>query len=98
MNYAALFEDEDDIFLGSPKTKYFDILTNSSSEVALDELDKAFETLAILEMMIEKEKGENFDLYEEIKKFNFENSAEVENKKKSLYIEHTGNIVCRLDS
>ena len=96
--YEALFEDEDDIFSGSPKTKYFDILTNSSSEVAVDELDRAFERLAIFEMMMSEEKGEDYDLYAEIEKYKFNHSSEVENKKKSLYIEYTGNIVCRLDS
>ncbi|MEN8718100.1 MAG: DUF2018 family protein [Sulfurovum sp.] len=48
--------------------------------------------------MLSKDKGPDFDLAEEIKKFVFENEKEVNSMKKGLYVELTGEIICRLDS
>jgi hypothetical protein len=96
MSYEVLFEDEDDIFTKSPSTKYFDILKGSNEEIAKEELDKVFQKLAALEMIYTKEKGDNFE--RELNAFIFDNLDEVENYKKSLYIEHSGDIICRLDS
>jgi hypothetical protein len=47
-------------------------------------------------MLEEKYQGEDLDRI--ISEYGFENSMEVENMKKGLYIEFTGNIVMRLDS
>ena len=33
-------EDEDDIFMGSPKSKFFDVSREASKEVVEDEIDK----------------------------------------------------------
>ena len=91
-------EDEDDIFMGSPKSKFFDIARTASQEVVEDEIDKIIEKFAILEMMVTKEKGEDFDFNQFFKQYAFENADEVNNMKKGLYMEFTGEIICRLDS
>ena len=44
-------EDEDDIFMGSPKSKFFDVSREASKEVVEDEIDKIIEKLAVLEMI-----------------------------------------------
>ena len=41
-------EDEDDIFMGSPKSKFFDVTREASKEVVEDEIDKIIEKLAVL--------------------------------------------------
>lgn len=91
-------EDEDDIFMGSPKSKFFDVSREASKEVVEDEWDKVIEKLAILEMIISKEKGADFDINKMIEDFKWDNEKEVNSMKKGLYVEFTGEIICRLDS
>ncbi|AXX94215.1 MULTISPECIES: DUF2018 family protein [Arcobacter] len=91
-------EDEDDIFMGSPKSKFFDVTREASKEVVEDEIDKIIEKLAVLEMIISEDKDENFDINEFIKEYTLENSQKVKAMKKGLYVEFTGEIICRLDS
>jgi len=91
-------EDEDDIFMGSPKSKFFDVTREASKDVVEDEIDKIIEKLAVLELMALDEKGEEFNINENIKKYILENKEKVNAMKKGLYIEFTGEIICRLDS
>ena len=95
--YEALFEDEDNIFGGTPKSKFWDISRQASDEIVADEFDKVLERIAAMEMIL----AEHYDdevLESKIKQITFEKSAEIEHHKKGLYIEITGEIVCRLDS
>jgi len=71
-----LLEDEDDIFTGTPKSKYFDATRQASKEVVEDEFDKLLEVRTQV----------------------LTNSEEIERMKKGLYLELTGDIICRLDS
>lgn len=98
MSKDWFLEDEDDIFSGSPKSKYFDISNQANNEIVEDEFDKLLEKYAVMEILLSKEKGEEFDINRVINQYAFENSDEVEQMKKGLYIELTGDIVCRLDS
>lgn len=97
--YSDLFkEDEDDIFMGSPKSKFFDITREASKQIVEEELDKIIEKLAVLEMILSENKDINFDINEMIKKYKFNNEEKVQIMKKDLYVEFTGEIICRLDS
>ncbi|MGM0519434.1 MAG: DUF2018 family protein [Campylobacterota bacterium] len=91
-------EDEDDIFMGSPKSKFFDVVREASSDVVEGELDKIVEKVAVLEMLLSKQKGEEFDVNDLIEQYKIENFKEVESMKKGLYVEYTGEIITRLDS
>ena len=95
--YEALFEDEDNIFGGTPESKYHDIANNANDEVVKDEFNKIIQKFAIMEALL-REKFDGDDLDKMIANYGFENSVEVENMKKGLYIEFTGKIVMRLDS
>jgi len=95
-NYEALFEDEDNIFGGSPKSKFWDIVNSASDELVKDQFDIFMEKFAAMETMLIKEHGEEA-IEELINKFIFENSAEVEHYKKNAYLELTGQVVTRLD-
>ena len=95
--YEALFEDEDNIFGGTPKSKFWDIANQANEEIVTDEFDKILEKFALMEMIL----AEHYDdevLESKMKQIAFERSPEIEQHKKSLYIEFTGEIVCRLDS
>ena len=98
MSKDWFLEDEDDIFTGSPKSKYFDISRQANSEIVEDEMDKLMEKLAVMETLLSKDKDADFDINRVIKQYAFEHADEVEEVKKGLYIELTGDIVCRLDS
>ena len=91
-------EDEDDIFMGSPKSKFFDVSREASKDIVEEEMDKIIEKLAVLEMIICEGKGEDFDINQYIKDYTLENMDEVNAMKKGLYVEFTGDIISRLDS
>jgi hypothetical protein len=97
--WEALFEDEDNMFGGTPQSKYWDIATQANDEIVKEEFDKIMEKYAALELML-RELNDNDDLKVDraLSQYIFENAKEVENHKKGLYIEFTGEIVCRLDS
>jgi hypothetical protein len=96
MGYEALLEDEDNIFGGSPKSKYRDIAVTASDDVVFDELDRIFEKYAAMEHMLQELKGDSYE--QEIKTLCLEENRMIDNMKKSLYIAFSGDIVCRLDS
>jgi hypothetical protein len=91
-------EDDDDIFFGSPKSKFFDIVEQTHRDLFEDELDKVFEKLAILELIVSQGKDENFDINSYLEEFKNENIDEVNSMKKGLYMEISGEIISRLDS
>jgi len=95
--YAGLLEDEDDIFMGSPKSKFWDILNTASDDLVKDQIDVLIEKFTVMETLLTKHHGEE-NLEQMIQKYTFEHSTEVEFNKKSTYVAITGEIVSRLDS
>ena len=91
-------EDEDDIFMGSPKSKFFDVSREASKDIVEEEIDKIVEKLAVLEMIISEGKDEDFDINQYIRDYTFANMDDVNGMKKGLYVEFTGEIISRLDS
>lgn len=96
--FEALFEDENDIFTGSAKSKFFDIMRNASNEVVEDEIEKIFERYAVMELMLSEKAGEEFDINRVLDEYAFKNSQKVDDMKKGLFMEFTGEIITRLDS
>lgn len=93
MKYSALFEDEDDLFLGSPVSKLMDIIFNANNDVVRFDLENFIKRRAALEMVLEEKLGEDYG--KEIDIFMMENRDEVETKTKSLSIELMGEIVSK---
>ena len=91
-------EDEDDIFMGSPKSKFLDVSRQASKDIVEEEIDKIVEKLAVLEMIISEGKDEDFDINQYIRDYTFANMDDVNGMKKGLYVEFTGEIISRLDS
>ncbi len=98
MSKDWFLEDEDDIFVGSPKSKYFDVARTANSEIVEEEFDKLLEKVAVMELLLSKDKDLDFDINDVIKQYVIQNLDEVEQMKKGLYVELTGDIICRLDS
>lgn len=95
--YDALFEDEENIFGGTPKSKFWDIANQANDELVRDQFDIYVEKYTIMENFLIEQHGEE-KLNQMIKMHALEKFAELEEDKKSTYVAWTGDIVCRLDS
>jgi len=93
--FDALFEDEDDIFAGTPQSRYWDISSQLSQDLIKDEFDGIVERLAVMEAMLAKT-HEYEDLDRLIKNYAVANMSEVEELKKSVYMELAGQLVYRV--
>jgi len=56
-----IFDDEDDAFVGTPKSNYFAIAKTANQNIVEMELDKMFRRFAVAEKILE-EKGLEEDL------------------------------------
>jgi len=88
--FAALLEDENDIFSGSPKSKFFDVIFNANNDIVRNELEKLVYRLAAMEVAMEKQ---GIDVDMAIKEVNYENGSEVEDAAKNIYIVTVGDIL-----
>lgn len=94
----GLFEDEDDIFMGSPKSKLMDIVFNANNDVVRYELEKFIDRAAAMEMMMREKCGDKFsddgdEIEKEIRSYILTRRDEVDNFAKNLYIELMGSIL-----
>ncbi|MGE4419018.1 MAG: DUF2018 family protein [Sulfurimonas sp.] len=94
----GLFEDEDDIFMGSPKSKLMDVLFNANNDVVRYELEKFIDRAAAMEMMMKQKCAETFgdngdDMERDIQSYILSNRDEVDAFSKNLYIEMMGAIL-----
>ena len=88
--FVALLEDEGDIFGGTPKSKFMDVVFNANNDVVKQELEKLVYKMAAMEVALEKA-GQDVDAV--IKELQFENGSEVEEVAKSIFVETMGNIL-----
>ncbi len=85
-----IFEDEDDMFMGSPKSKFLDIVFNANRGLVEFELESLVEKVAVLELML----GDDAELLDKkILEYKFSNQDDVQTKQKSLFIEFMGNVL-----
>lgn len=87
-----LFEDEDDIFQGSPKSKFLDIVFNANRDLVHTELERLINRMAVLELLIQDHYGEE-GIDRAVKNALFERADEVDFMAKNLYIESVGNVL-----
>ena len=89
--YAALFEDEEDVFLGSPKSKLMDVIFNANNDVVRHELEKFMLKFATMELMLEEHVGDDVD--QSVKTYDANNFGSADEKVKSIHIELMGSIL-----
>ena len=94
-SYDALFEDEDDIFGGTPESKYWDIVKQVSPDIARDEFDTMMAKMAAMEQMLMEHHDEEL-LDKIIERYVFTNESLIEQRKKSLYMEYAGRLIYKL--
>ncbi len=93
--YDALFEDESDIFGGTPQSKYWDISNQLSDDLVKEEFDAMITKIAAMERMLMERHGEE-TLDRIIESYVFEHSMAIDEHKKSLYMEYAGRLIYRL--
>ncbi len=91
MSYSALFEDEEDIFGGSPRSKFMDVVFNANNDIVRQELENFIEKAATMELMLEKQVGDDID--SAISQYKMNNLDEVNTKTKSIFVEIMGSIL-----
>ena len=95
--YSALLEDQNDPLIGSPKSKFWDVLNKVDKDIIQNEFDEIITKFAIMEKLLE-EKFTDDELKNKIAEYQLNNSIDLERYKKSLYMDFTTNIICKLDS
>jgi len=87
--------DEDDVFVGSPRSKFYDIIHTANKNLVADEIDMLIERYLVLEIMAEQKGVDVDNIHNIAKSYCVSNASEVESRKMSLYMDLTANIVTR---
>ncbi|MCX6076903.1 MAG: DUF2018 family protein [Campylobacterales bacterium] len=87
----GMFEDEDDIFMGSPKSKFMDVVFNANNDIVRQELENFIDKVAAMELMLTQYVGDDID--KEVRRFTISNQSDVDTKAKSLYVELMGAVL-----
>jgi len=85
-----LFPDDDGMFMGTPKSKFFDIIFNANRNLVENELEDLIERLCALELIAEEYED---NLEQKIQEVKFSKSEELENRKFDAFINSMGNIL-----
>ena len=93
--FDALFEDEDDIFAGTPESKYWDISAQLSEDLLKDEFDGIVGRIAAMEAML-AEIHHIDDLDATIRDYQATNFTKMQELKKSVYMELAGQLIYRV--
>ena len=93
--YAALLEDESDIFGGTPKSKLWDMLQTAHEDVSKELIDDIVTSYACMEHIIKQTIAEEM-INEHLKNYYRENEEQIEDVKKSLYMEFVGDLVYKM--
>jgi len=89
-----LYEDEDDFFVGSPKSKFFDIMFNANRNLVEDALEKHIERHVAMEMILERlVEKEGLNLEAEISTIRVEKQDDIYNSKRDFFIVTVGDIL-----
>lgn len=92
MDIFNLFEDEDDLFMGSPKSKFIDIIYNANRNLAEAELERIMRRLAATELLLGEFVDED-EIDKKVERFLRTEEGKVDEYVKNIYIEHVGNIL-----
>ena len=89
-----IFDDEDDAFVGTPKSNFFSISRTANQNIVEMEIDKMLRRFAVAEKILE-EKGLEEEHEQLMKAMIID--TELDDRTNSLYIELVGNIVTQCE-
>ncbi len=93
--FDALFADEDGMFAGTPQSKYWDISAQLTDDLVKDEFDILVERIAVMEAILAKTHDYE-DLDRTVKNYALANYDQIDELKKSLYMELAGQLIYRV--
>ncbi len=82
----------DDIFEGTPESKYFDIIFNANRNVVENEILNTMEKMSVLELLLE-EMLEGKDIDSIVRNYAINHSQKVKERTTNNIIESMGNIL-----
>lgn len=86
--------DEDDYFVGSPESKFFDILFNANKNLVKDTLEKHVERYVAMEILLEKLCAQTeLELENELIHIKVEQLDKVHHYKTDFFISTVGDIL-----
>lgn len=89
-----LYEDEDDFFVGSPRSKFFDIIFNANKNLVEDALEKHVERHVAMEILLERLMSDtDINLEAEISMIKAEKQDDIHNAKMDFFIATMGDIL-----
>ena len=86
-----LYEDEDDFFMGSPKSKFFDILFNANRNLVKEKLLDIVERYNAMEHLLEEHLGSN--VHQAVHSLLLERADEIHERNNDFFIATVGEIL-----
>lgn len=87
-----MFLDEDDIFGGSPKSKFFDIIYNANRNLVEFELEKLLERQVALEKLLEQNYNQD-EIENHIKNYIIDKPDTINEGKNDIFIGFVGDVL-----
>ena len=95
MKYDALFEDEDDVLSGSPKSVYWGMASKISQDFLEDAFDDVVQKIAVMESLLSEHYDE--DRLDSLIDYHYKtNTQRVDELKKSVYMELGGKLIYKI--
>lgn len=88
--------DEDDLFVGSPQSKFFDVLFHANKSIVEQTLLDCIEDHVAMEQLLEQlAQKYDFDLAYELQNYKIENQDNVYNGKTDFFISTVGDVLTK---
>ncbi len=84
---------DDDMFGGTPRGKYFDIIFNANRNLVEEALSNNLKRIAVLEKLLEERLGDGEVLESLVQNYMIQNMDEVESMLTDAYINGMGDIL-----
>ncbi len=88
-----LYEDEDDIFMGSPKSKFFDVMLNANRSLVEGTVENIVDRYSAMELLLEELIEDENEIENKINDILLNKTDEVRNRTNSLYISAMGDVL-----
>ncbi len=85
--------DEDDFLMGSPKSKFYDIVYNANRSLVEQSIDGVFDKYCAMEMLLEEFIKDDLELEYRLNEIALEKADDILDRKNSLYISATGDVL-----
>ncbi len=85
--------DEDDFLMGSPKSKFFDIVFNANRSLVEQSIEGVFDKYSAMELLLEEFVKDDNELEYRLNEIMLERADELLERKNSLFIAATGDVL-----